>query len=1030
MNHIHLTHVSIEKAIILTCLFLLSLAQHIHADTVKEDKARVAAQNWYRHFAPDNKKSATVARFSEYKHNERTAFYIYNFVQGGFVLVSANDAVTPVLGYGFDHSAPDEITNEAVKGWFDNYARQIDTAFVLNLKSIEMEAKWLDVLENRIPVKSGNSVGPLLTTTWDQGWPYNELCPGDAGGPGGHVWTGCVATAMAQILKYHNYPSQGLGSYGYQWGSYPYTGADFGATTYNWGNMPNSISTSNLDIATIMYQTAVSCHSMWGAGSTGVGYSSDSDPMTRALINYFKTAFSTIQYVESQYYTTTQWNNLIQAELTNNRPVYYRGDGIGSHAWVCDGVDNANMYHFNWGWGGMYNGYFALTAINPGGFNFTSNQHAIIGIKPNDGSTLVTNTTWSGTVTKSTNVAVPDAITLTTSPGAVIHFAQNCKLQIWGKLTSIGTSSNYVRFTAVDTTTGWLGIKWDNSHMDGTVMADNDSSKLIYTQVEYSDEHGIFCQYYGKIMIDHCKINNNDAGTWTAGIGQTNGYGGGISVWYQAISISHTEIDNNDAMIAGGGIYVSSNTSSVIINNNSIHDNLADISGGGFYLNNTINIIFNGNIINSNHAILGAGGSLQFGGPSLINNKFCNNSTVGDGKGGGLYIESCSPNVVNNLFTNNTRGGLYITTNSNPLLLNNTISNNSDPYYGGGIRIMYNSNPSLKNTILYGNTAPDGSQISLETTDCDPFFDHCDIQGGVAGFGGVGAGSNYTIANYTNNIELDPVYISPSGGAGSGYDGLNANWQLQSTSPCINAGDTTGVGNLLPDLDLGGNPRFNGIIDIGAYEACNPPAQPSTISGSTSPCQSSSQVYSVTNVSGVTYTWTVPTGSTITNGQGTNSITVTIGSSSGNISVTPSNSCGNGTARTLAITVNTVPAQPSTITGSTTPCQGSSQTYSVTNVSGVTYTWTVPTGSTITNGQGTNSITVTIGSTSGNISVTPSNPCGNGTARTLAITVNTVPAQPSTITGSTTPCQGSSQTYSVTNVSGVTYTWTVPTGST
>jgi hypothetical protein len=154
----------------------------------------------------------------------------------------------------------------------------------------------------------------------------------------------------------------------------------------------------------------------------------------------------------------------------------------------------------------------------------------------------------------------------------------------------------------------------------------------------------------------------------------------------------------------------------------------------------------------------------------------------------------------------------------------------------------------------------------------------------------------------------------------------------------------------------------------------------------------SSQVYSVTNISGVTYTWTVPSGWTISSGQGTNSISTIVGSSSGNISVTPSNSCGSGTARTLAVTVNTVPAQPSTITGSTSPCLGSSQIYSVTNISGTTYTWTVPSGWTISSGQGTNSISTIVGSSSGNISVTPSNSCGSGTSRTLAITVNSVTA--------------------------------------
>ncbi len=205
-------------------------------------------------------------------------------------------------------------------------------------------------------------------------------------------------------------------------------------------------------------------------------------------------------------------------------------------------------------------------------------------------------------------------------------------------------------------------------------------------------------------------------------------------------------------------------------------------------------------------------------------------------------------------------------------------------------------------------------------------------------------------------------------------------------------------------------------IDDFSVEGCLLPAQPSVITGNTSPCQGSSQVYSVTNVPGVTYNWTFPAGWTQTGGGTTNTVTVTVGTGSGNITVTPSNACGNGTARTLAVTTTTVPAQPSTITGNTSPCQTSSQTYSVTNVAGVTYTWTFPAGWTQTGGGTTNSVTVTVGTNSGNITVTPSNACGNGTARTLAVTTTTVPAQPSAITGNTTPCLGSSQVYSVTNV--------------
>lgn len=207
------------------------------------------------------------------------------------------------------------------------------------------------------------------------------------------------------------------------------------------------------------------------------------------------------------------------------------------------------------------------------------------------------------------------------------------------------------------------------------------------------------------------------------------------------------------------------------------------------------------------------------------------------------------------------------------------------------------------------------------------------------------------------------------------------------------------------------------------------PAQPSVITGSTTPCSGTSQTYSVTNVSGVTYTWSFPAGWSQTSGGTSNSITVTTNGTSGNVSVTPSNTCGNGTIRTLAVSPTTVPVQPSAITGVTAACTLSTQVYSVTNVPGTTYTWTLPLGWTKTAGGTTNSITVTAGLTGGTITVTPSNACGNGTAQTLAVSIiAAAPTQPSTITGNTTPCATTSQTYSVTNVAGTTYTWGFPAG--
>lgn len=218
----------------------------------------------------------------------------------------------------------------------------------------------------------------------------------------------------------------------------------------------------------------------------------------------------------------------------------------------------------------------------------------------------------------------------------------------------------------------------------------------------------------------------------------------------------------------------------------------------------------------------------------------------------------------------------------------------------------------------------------------------------------------------------------------------------------------------------------NNTADI--YVSSAIPSQPSSITGNTTPCNGSTQIYSVTAVDGVSYAWTFPSGWSQTGGGTTNSITVTTNGNSGNVQVTPSNACGTGTAQTLAVTATDVPAQPSAITGSTTPCEGSSQIYSVTNVAGVTYTWSFPSGWSQTGGGTSNSITVTPSATSGNVQVTPSNSCGDGIAQTLAVTPSPLPDAAGTISGSPTVNQNETGVaYSVgaiTNASSYTWSYT------
>jgi gliding motility-associated-like protein len=220
----------------------------------------------------------------------------------------------------------------------------------------------------------------------------------------------------------------------------------------------------------------------------------------------------------------------------------------------------------------------------------------------------------------------------------------------------------------------------------------------------------------------------------------------------------------------------------------------------------------------------------------------------------------------------------------------------------------------------------------------------------------------------------------------------------------------------------------------------SPPTTPGTIGGTATQCAGlTGQVYSITAVAGATtYTWTVPTGWSVTGGAGTTSITVTTGSAgqNGNITVTAGNSCGTSTPSSLAVTVNPgTPATPGAITGTAAQCAGlTGQTYSIATVTGAsTYTWTVPTGWSVTSGAGTTSITVTTGSSgqNGNITVTAGNGCGTSSPRSLAVTVNPgTPATPGSITGTAAQCAGlTGQIYSIAAVTGAsTYTWTVPTG--
>lgn len=325
-------------------------------------------------------------------------YYIFNVANGdGFVIVSADDKAIPVLGYSdaVDFN-PTNIAPQTAK-WLEGYKTEIRSIIQSNAtQSAHVATQWQELIQGK-PLDNtiDASVSPLVQTKWDQSPYYNALCPYDAGAAQRTV-TGCVATAMAQVMKFWNYPTTGTGNHSYNHSSYGTLSANFGATSYNWGSMPNTVSSSNSAVATLMYHCGVSVdmnYDVAANGGSGAYVITDQSPVTNCAEYAFKSYFgykTSLQGVERANYSQTQWMTLIKGELNAGRPVLYAGFGSGGgHAFVCDGYDNNDFLHFNWGWSGAYDGYFSVNGLNPGGVGtgggtggFNSGHQAIIGIEP------------------------------------------------------------------------------------------------------------------------------------------------------------------------------------------------------------------------------------------------------------------------------------------------------------------------------------------------------------------------------------------------------------------------------------------------------------------------------------------------------------------------------------------------------------------------------------------------------------------------------------------------------------------------
>lgn len=314
---------------------------------------------------------------------------VYGFDCGapgeGFMLLSADDAAYPVLGYSHSGSLAADSLPPQLQWWLSEYASQIEWARTHNVGDNGLKMPR---------AKAGRTViEPMIKTLWDQGAPYNDQCPlyGTE-----RCWTGCVATTMAQIMNYFQYPAKGKGTISYTSESIQMRLAISRWSNFDWANMLNVYDDNQYNkaqadaVAYLMKTCGYAVKMDYGLDSSGALAMA----VPYAMVKYFDYD-PNLKYEIRACYTATEWDQMMYDNLKNVGPVAYGGGSLigGGHSFICDGYDGEGYYHFNWGWTGMSDGYFSLDALNPyalgagggggGGYNFT--QDAVFGLQPPTG---------------------------------------------------------------------------------------------------------------------------------------------------------------------------------------------------------------------------------------------------------------------------------------------------------------------------------------------------------------------------------------------------------------------------------------------------------------------------------------------------------------------------------------------------------------------------------------------------------------------------------------------------------------------
>ena len=387
---------------VLTVIMMMMAIQPLWAEEVTPEEALRQAQSFMKKRVAVGGKSRSAQSVKMTATPQVYGLYVFNVAHdGGYVIISNDDRTLPVLGYSDSgHLNPDDMP-ENMKAWLQGYADEIAWINEHQITTTATPAK--------IGTHATDNIDPLITTQWSQGVPYNDQCPRypKDNDKAPHCITGCVATAMAQVMNYHKWPDQPTTPIpGYSLKNNPNvdTSVDLPVeipltTTFDWAHMKDTYTGSEpVDdptakaVSSLMKYCGWSVKMQYGLSFSGA-YDTDIAP---ALKTYFGYKNTTQLFIRNMY-SYANWTDMIYNELKQKRPVIYCGQGeAGGHCFVCDGYKYENeqdLFHINWGWGGELDGFYVLSVLNADeskGWVFNYNQSAVVGIqKPSEEGTVL-----------------------------------------------------------------------------------------------------------------------------------------------------------------------------------------------------------------------------------------------------------------------------------------------------------------------------------------------------------------------------------------------------------------------------------------------------------------------------------------------------------------------------------------------------------------------------------------------------------------------------------------------------------------